>query len=156
MSATQTKTDLLRWQRCTESGSKVYQRRRRTKAGSTRRGWKYLPDDINRRIINPILCLQATNRLHASMTLSNPEVSIRKKKTFEIFLGMVSGARHEIFIMWERSHNRGGGSGMRGFDLQSLRRLNHTDQFLPSVATRKLTMTLPGHGKKEPSVISAF
>lgn len=155
MSATLTKTDLLRWRRCTQSGSKVYQRQERTKAGSSRRGWKYPPDDINCRIINPILCLRATNRLHASMTLSNPRVSIRKKKKpWNIFLGMVSGARHEIFIMRERSHNRGG--GVRGFDLQSLRRLNHTDQFLPSVATRKLTLTLPGHGKKEPSVISAF
>lgn len=59
---------------------------------------------------------------------------------------MVSDARHEIFIMRDRSHNRG--DGVRGFDLQRLRRLNHADQFLPSVATRKLTLTLPGRGKK--------
>lgn len=99
----------------TESSSKVYQRRRTKELSGLE--WKYPPDDINHRIINPILCLGATDRLHASVTLSNPRVSIRKKKPWNIFLGMVSDARHEIFIIWEHSHNRGGG-GMQGFDLQ--------------------------------------
>lgn len=42
--------------------------------------WKYPPDVINRCIINPIHCLGATDWLHASVTLSNPRVSITKKK----------------------------------------------------------------------------
>lgn len=112
----------------------------RTK-GLSAQEWKYPPDVISRCIINPILYLGATEWLHAYVTLSNPRVSIRKKKTWDIFLGMVSDACHEIFIIWERSHNRGGGN-MRGFDLQKQKRLNHNDRFLPSpIVTHKFTFT---------------
>lgn len=125
------------WQQ-TANSSMVYQPWR-TK-GLSAQEWKCPPDVINRCIINLILCLGATDWLHACVTLSNPRVSIRKKP-WNIFLGMVSDACHEIFIIWEQSHNRGGGS-MRGFDLQKLRRLNHADRFLPSaVVTHKFTFT---------------
>ncbi len=112
----------------------------RTK-GLSAQEWEHPPDVINQFSINPILCLGETDWLHASVTLSNPRVSIREKKPWNIFLGMVSDARHEIFIIWEQSHNRGGGS-MRGFDLQKLRRLNQVDRFLPPVVTHTPTSTL--------------
>lgn len=94
------------------------------------------------RIINPILCLEATDWLHASVTHSNPGVSIGRGggESWNIFLGMVSDAGHEIFIIGEPNHN-GGGGGMRGFDLQNLRGLNHAGRFLPWVVTHKLTLT---------------
>lgn len=65
------------WQQ-TVNSSMVYQLRR-TK-GLSAQGWKYPPDVVNRGIINPVLCLGATEWLHASVTLSNPRVSIRRKK----------------------------------------------------------------------------
>lgn len=123
----------------TASSSLVYQPRRTT--GLSAQEWKYLSDVINCGVLNPILCLGTTDWLHTSVTLSNLRVSDRKKKTWNIFLGMVSDALHEIFIIWEQSHNRGGGS-MRIFDLQKLRCLNRVDRFLPSQdVTHKSTIT---------------
>lgn len=124
----------------------------RTKGLSTQE-WKYPPDVINWCIINPVLCLGPIGWLHASVTLSNPRVS-RRKKPWNIFLGMVSDACHEIFIIWEQSHNRGGGS-MQGFDLQKPRRLNQVDRFLPSpVVTHKFTFTsVSWMNSTKPSVI---
>lgn len=71
-----TDRSLEEWQQ-TANSSMVYQSGR-TK-GLSAQEWKYPPDVINWCIINPILCLGATDWLHASVTLSNPRVSIRKK-----------------------------------------------------------------------------
>lgn len=118
--------------------SAVYRWRRKERFGQE---WKYPPDVINPCIINPILCLEATDWLHASVTHSNLRVSIRGGGSWNVFLGMVSDAGHEIFIIWEQNHN-GGGGGVQGFDLQNPRGLDHADRFLPWVVTHKLTLTL--------------
>lgn len=71
----------------------------RTKGLSAQEG-KYPTDVINRCIINPILCLGATRWLHTSATLSNPGVSIRKKKNT---LKYVSG--HGVRCLLWNIHN---------------------------------------------------
>lgn len=64
--------------------SAVYQWRRKERFVQE---WKYPPDVINPRIINPILCLEATDWLHASVTHSNLRVSIRGGKKLKCLSG---------------------------------------------------------------------
>lgn len=69
-------TDLSRSDDKLWEGSMVYQVQRTNRLSTQK--WKYPPDVINQCIINPILSPGATDWLHASVTLSNPGVSIRK------------------------------------------------------------------------------